>query len=60
VRWKDIPNQRFFFDKLAAKLNIQKPEDWYSVQIETVLKEGGTFVNSVYKGSLIRGKFQLF
>jgi hypothetical protein len=54
--WKDIKHQRSFFDQLAAKLNIQKPEDWYTVHLVTVLKEGGSFVKEYYNGSIIKGK----
>jgi hypothetical protein len=55
--WKDIANQRAFFEKLAIKLNIQKPEDWYKVRGTTVFEEGGHFVKQFYGGSVIRGKF---
>jgi hypothetical protein len=53
--WKDINNQRSFFDQLAIKLNVKTPEDWSKVMHKTVLQEGGTFVNNYYKGSLLRG-----
>jgi hypothetical protein len=55
--WNDIENQRKFFEEIAPALNIKKPEDWYSVNVDTVMKMGGSFVNSPthYKGSLIRG-----
>jgi hypothetical protein len=54
--WNDINNQRTFFDDLAKSLNIQKPEDWNNVSLRTVLEKGGYFVNSIYKGSLPKGK----
>jgi hypothetical protein len=53
--WKDIKFQRAFFDRLAIKLNIQKPEDWYSVTNERVLKEGGYFISRYYNTSVIKG-----
>jgi hypothetical protein len=53
--WKDPTNQRKFFDKLATKLNIQTPEQWNRVLVQTVLKEGGSFVNNYYKGSVQKG-----
>jgi hypothetical protein len=53
--WKDIKNQRHFFEQLAIKLNIQKPEDWYGVLRSTILKEGAYFVSSYYNGSLVKG-----
>jgi hypothetical protein len=55
-RWKDKKNQKEFFDQLAAKWNIQKPEDWNKVSRKMVLKEGGSFVSTYYNGSLIKGK----
>jgi hypothetical protein len=39
---------------LAIKLNIQRPEDWYKVPLTSVLREGGSFVNSYYKSSLTK------
>jgi hypothetical protein len=53
--WKDVTNQRKFFDRLAIKLNIQKQDDWYRVTRPIAVAEGGHFINSYYKGSLIRG-----
>jgi hypothetical protein len=53
--WNDIQNQRKFFDDLASKLNVKQPDDWYDVQTRTVVKEGGSFINRLYKGSLIQG-----
>jgi hypothetical protein len=29
--WKEIGNQRAFFDKLAKDLKITRPEEWYRV-----------------------------
>jgi hypothetical protein len=55
--WKDKKNQKEFFDQLAIKWNIQKPEDWNTVSIKKVIKEGGNFIyyynNSVQQGSNI-------
>jgi hypothetical protein len=56
--WKDIRNQRAFFDQLAIKLNIKKPEDWYVVKTQTVLDEGGNFIISYYNSTLILGTNQ--
>jgi hypothetical protein len=55
--WKDLQNQRAFFDSLAVKLNIQKPEDWYNIQGSSLWKEkGGHFIKNHYNSSLIAGK----
>jgi hypothetical protein len=50
-----MENQRALLDKLAIKLNITKPEDWYRVTSKMVMAEGGNFLMSYYKGSLIQG-----
>jgi hypothetical protein len=46
--WKDVQNQKEFFDRLAVKWNIQKPEDWNKVTATMVLKEGGRFIKKNY------------
>jgi hypothetical protein len=51
----DIPTQRAFFDRLVNQLKIQNPEDWYSVKPQTVIDLGGSFVQSEYNGSLLKG-----
>jgi hypothetical protein len=53
--WKDVRHQRQFFDQLASKLNIQRPEQWYTVKWDTILEAGGTFVSNYYKGSVTKG-----
>jgi hypothetical protein len=53
--WKSLNNQRYFFNKLATKLNIKKPEDWYGVTGRTVIREGGSFINQYYNGSILQG-----
>jgi hypothetical protein len=53
--WKDKQNQKEFFDQLAIKWNIQKPEDWNKVTQEMAWKEGGYFINQYYNSSLQRG-----
>jgi hypothetical protein len=54
--WRDIKNQRAFFDQLAKKLDISKPADWYHISAETVQKLGGAFVHYQYNDSLVKGK----
>ena len=53
--WKDIHNQKAFFDQLAAKWNIQKTEEWNKVTTQMVMKEGGAFINNYYNSSLQQG-----
>ena len=54
--WKDKQNQKEFFDQLAIKWNIQKPEDWNNVTYKMVLNEqGGNFIKAYYNGSLQQG-----
>jgi hypothetical protein len=54
--WKDKENQRVFFDQLGVKLNIQQPEEWLKVTRERVLKEGGKFVDTYFRSSVVQGK----
>jgi hypothetical protein len=53
--WKDIKNQKAFFDQLAAKWNIQKMEDWNKVTRKMLLKEGGHFITGHYNSSPQQG-----
>jgi hypothetical protein len=53
--WKDVQSQKVFFDQLAVKLNIQKPEDWLKVKCKQVTDEGGSFVNAYYNSSVLTG-----
>jgi hypothetical protein len=55
VYWKDIKNQKAFFDQLAVKLNIQKTEDWNKVTLRMILKEGGSFITTYYNNSPQKG-----
>jgi hypothetical protein len=54
--WKDVKNQRTFFDQLATKLEVTTPEDWLAVPKKVLLEEGGRFVYTQYNGSLLQGK----
>jgi hypothetical protein len=53
--WENLKNQKIFFDQLAVKLNIQKPEDWYMVTNQVIRYHGGHFLSKYYKNSLIAG-----
>jgi hypothetical protein len=53
--WQDKQNQKAFFDKLASKWNIKKPEDWNKVTPAMVIKEGGSFIVTYYKNSVKQG-----
>jgi hypothetical protein len=53
--WQDIQNQRKFFDSIAQKYEVYKPEDWQRITAGNVLKEGGSFIKSYYQGSVIQG-----
>jgi hypothetical protein len=52
-------DQRIFFDKLASRLKLERPEDWYSVNSETVIKNGGEFVKTFYNGSHLQGTIDI-
>jgi hypothetical protein len=53
--WKDKENQKAFFDQLAIKLNIKRPEDWHKVTGRLILNEGGSFLSKYYHYSPLRG-----
>jgi hypothetical protein len=40
--YKDLKNQRELLDSIGSKLGVQKLEDWYSISVEQVRKNGGT------------------
>jgi hypothetical protein len=54
--WQDKRNHREFFDHLATKWNIQKPEDWYRVTARMVVEQGGNFIHSHYDTSMFQGR----
>jgi hypothetical protein len=58
--WKDKANQKKFFDQLAIKWNIQKPEDWSKVTKKMVVMEGGSFINYHYRGFLHLGTVYIY
>jgi hypothetical protein len=53
--WKDIKNQRTFFDNAAKLLNIQKQEDWNSISLQDLSAIGGSFIQKYYNGSIADG-----
>lgn len=52
--WQSPRNQLAFFDWCAKKLNVQKPEDWYSVSVEDIMRLGGTTLLVSYHGRSLR------
>jgi hypothetical protein len=57
--WKDKENQKKFFDQLAIKRNIQTMDDWNQVTTDVVVKEGGSFIDYYYNGSLQQGIYRV-
>jgi hypothetical protein len=57
--WKDIRNQKEFFDQLARKWNIQNQKDWNKVTNKMVIEEGGRFIGAYYNNSLQQGNRHL-
>jgi hypothetical protein len=54
--WKDVVNQRRFFDKLGITLGIKNLDDWSNVAVKTVLShQGSSFIVAYYGSSLMRG-----
>jgi hypothetical protein len=58
--WKDKQNQKEFFDQLAVKWNIQKPEDWNKVTNKMIITEGGSFISKYYNNSVLQGTTVLY
>jgi hypothetical protein len=54
--WKKSQNQRVWFDQMAIKLDIKKPEEWRSVRVNKLLEMGGLFIQDIHNGSLLEGK----
>jgi hypothetical protein len=54
--WKDVRNQRYFFEELGKELNIKNIEDWKNVQAKMVRSKGGNFINAYYNGSVSKGE----
>jgi len=52
--WNHFSNHMAFRNYLAAKLELTKPEDWYTVSTDTIRKMGGNgLLNSKYKGQTL-------
>lgn len=41
--WGHAENRRRFMDAMYVQLNLQSMEDWYKVDKETIMQEGGSF-----------------
>ena len=53
--WRQRENRRAYFDWLTQRLNIKKPEDWYSVSGLSIKKNfGDSLIKTHYGGSAIR------
>lgn len=52
--WNDIQNQRKFLEFIAEQLNIQKPEDWYSVPLKSIRQLGGRTLLHLHHNSLLQ------
>jgi hypothetical protein len=57
--WKDLENQRTFFDGLASQLRITHPDDWSKYTAEDIIQQGGSFIRRYYNGSLSKGKLEI-
>jgi len=52
--WKNLDNQRKFFDWVAKQLHLKKPDDWYQVSPKEINKMGGSTIMGMYSGSLYK------
>src|SRR5688572_3840282 len=52
--WKDMTNQRNFFDWVGGELNVKTKEDWYKINSRDVTrKRDHKLLRKYYKDSLI-------
>lgn len=59
--WKNIENQRIFFDWVGKKLNITKWQDWYNVSLLDIQKNGGhTLIGHHYAKSHIKALMTIY
>jgi hypothetical protein len=58
--WDSIENRIEYFDWLAKRLRVEFPSDWYSVEIEKIIKLGGTYLLKEYDHSLGKALASLF
>jgi hypothetical protein len=50
--WKDISNQKFFFDWVAEKLNFKSNDDWSGITYEKLCEMGGKGLLREYSNSI--------
>jgi hypothetical protein len=48
--WQDIQHQRGFFDWLGQQLRFSSLNDWYNVNVESLVEYGGSGIVSCYYG----------
>src|SRR5690554_1658513 len=51
--WEDLEHQRRFIRWLESKLELKKPEDWYSIKKSQVIQCGGTSLLQYCGGNLV-------
>lgn len=53
--WRNVDNQRKYFEDIATELGVGELDGWYDVPMEAVHKRGGAIIlDRYYSGSLIR------
>jgi hypothetical protein len=51
--WKDVSNQKQFFEYCKEQLKIREPEDWYNINLSDVRKLGGRrLLSEIYSNNL--------
>lgn len=58
--WKDMTNQRNFFEKLAKQFNIKHWTDWYNVSREDIQRNGGSGLLNHYANSHLQALEAIF
>ena len=49
-----IENQREVLEKIGGKLGVKSPSDWYNINLQSIKKQGGRKILSLYNDSPIK------
>jgi len=49
--WKSIKNHRNFFDRMAEKMNLKSPDDWFTITCADLKAHGGLALLNFYRRS---------
>src|SRR5271170_6889183 len=58
--WKEITNQRKFFDWVGKQLGYKSFEDWYNITFEDINKHGGSGLLHYYIDSPVNALLSIY